>query len=104
MAAFVPALRPRMRDRLNDRERILEAMCLVVQQHVLPLLPQFPVGDVPHALKRKLATTYRFDLNHCLDCQSSSVFRPVHEITGPNPFLAQLVRHFLRMTIRGPLS
>ena len=81
-----------MYDRLNDREGILEAMCLFVEQHTLPLLPLFPVGDISHTLKCKLAIANRFDLNHCFDSQNSSIFCVMQKLTGPNPFFTQLVR------------
>jgi hypothetical protein len=40
---------------------------------MLALPQQFPVGDVAHALERKLLTANRFDLNQCHNGQNSSV-------------------------------
>jgi hypothetical protein len=58
---------------------------LVAQQHALARFPQFAVGDVAHTLQRKLAIADRFDLNHCLDCQNSSVLCLSQDLAGPNP-------------------
>jgi hypothetical protein len=64
----------------------------VAQQRTLAFLPQFPVGDIAHALKRKLTAAERLDLHHCLDCQNSPILCAMQKLAGPNPFLMQLVR------------
>src|SRR5215470_6749843 len=63
-------------------------------RRTLALLQCFPVGDLAHALKRKLATADCFDLNQCLDSQNSSVLCAMQKLPDPNPFLTQLVRQF----------
>jgi hypothetical protein len=87
------------RDRLNNGEHILEAICQIAIEHVLAIVPRLPVGDVARAFEHEMTTTQRFQLQSGVYGQGPLNFRMVHEFAAPNPFCPQFVREFCE---RGP--